>query len=59
MEKKVASPRTAILTSMLIHIAVANLVTQRNAIRMLYDRLAVLLRYVSAVTQGQSFVGSE
>lgn len=34
-------------------IVVGSLVTQRNAIRMLYDRIAVLLSYVQAVSQGE------
>ncbi len=45
------SPTTT--TSDFSHTAVANLITQRNAIQMLHDRMRILLEYVSAVINSE------
>jgi hypothetical protein len=38
----------------LIVLVVSNLTTQRNAIRMLHERIVVLLQYVMAIINSQS-----
>lgn len=35
------------------HTVVGNLVTQRNAIRMLYERIAMIAEYIDAVSQSE------